>query len=114
MATVKVHLEPHKLDREYASPFTREVKCNDTIEFIAVGADFTITIPNKDDFLFLVGGASAGDNINETITDGTSKKWDVTGSSPAVLSKYYNVCWDVHKLYADRPGASPPRLVVIP
>ena len=114
MATVKVILEPHKLDREYAQPFTREVKLGDTITFSAVGDDFKINIPNADNFLLLVGGSSAGDPVVKTITSGNSESFEVTTTSPTIPYKYYNVCWIDQKIDADRPGNSPPRIIAIP
>jgi hypothetical protein len=109
-----VILQPRKLDKEFAQPFTLEVNINDIIEFSANGADFTVTIPNKDNFLLNEDGTDADDNLEDTITDGNSKKWKVNSQIDAFQHKYYNVCWNAKDIYADRPGNSPPRIIIAP
>jgi len=113
-ATLTVILEPHKLDREYAQPFTREVHIGDTLVFKAEGANFQIIIPNQDGFLTLVNGTSAGDPINKTINDTYTESFKVAASSSGALTKYYNVCWISTGQYADRVSESPPKIIIVP
>ena len=112
--TVRVSLETRKLDREYAQPFIREARYGDIIEFFAVDDTFTITIPNQDDFLVNEDGSDAGDNLSVTLNTGGTKKWKVADGPLPALYKYYDVCWDAQKSYADRPGASPPKIIIHP
>ena len=112
MNTVRVHLETRRLDREYAQPFIREVGYGDIIDFIAVDDTFTITIPNQDAFLTEANGEPAGDNLSVTLNSGASRQWKV-GDAPLLAQfKYYDVYWDAQKSYADRPGASPPKIII--
>ena len=112
MPTVEVNLETRKLDREYAQPFIREVNYGDTIKFKAVDADFTVTISNQDGFLTLVGGGPAGAQLSVTINSGSFQEWQVATGPLAVPYKYYDVCWDAREIYADRPDASPPKIII--
>jgi len=116
MATKIIYLEKSKYDREYAHPFNRTVEYNDTIKFIAVDDVFIVSISNKDNFLKNTDNSAADDNLEFTLDSaGTAgnptEEYKIT-SAADVPYKYYNVCWN--GIYADRPGNSPPRIIIAP
>jgi hypothetical protein len=112
MAAIKrIYLEKSKFDREYVHPFIREVDYGDTIEFVAVDAEFDVTIPNKDDFLTDTSGNDPGPLLQFTLDPaGTPTQQYKIASAVDVPYRYYSVCWN--GIYADRAGNSPPRIVI--
>jgi hypothetical protein len=114
MATVNIYLEPRKLDREYAHPFFREAKYGDIVEFKAIGDTFTISMSNLDNFISKVNGSPAGTQISETITAGNTVQVEISGGPLLALSKNYEVYCNSRLMYADRPGASPPKIIIVP
>jgi hypothetical protein len=112
-AIKKIYLEKSKFDREYIHPFIRDVRYDDTIEFEAVDAEFEVTISNKDKFLTNADGSHPGNNLVFTLIDtgGTKTKQYKIASAADVPYKYYNVSWN--GIYADRPGNSPPKIIII-
>jgi hypothetical protein len=118
MATAlkKVHLETRVRDMEYPQPFIREARYNDTIEFEAIDAEFTVTINNKDDFLTDINGNDPGELLQFTLDPVVTKtqQYKIAPGPFLVLHKYYHVCWDDQKMYSDKPGSSPPRIIVVP
>jgi len=114
MAAIKrIYLEKSKFDREYVHPFIREVDYGDTIEFVAVDGTFTIAIHNFDDFLKDTSGNDPGESLVVTLVhDGTSTQQYKIASTVDVPYKSYDVIWN--GIYADRPGNSPPRIIIAP
>jgi hypothetical protein len=116
MAIKIIYLEQSKYDREYVHPFNRTVEYNDTIKFIAVDDVFIVSISNKDNFLKNTDNSDADDNLVFTLdsegTQGPSTKEYKIAPAADVPYKYYNVCWN--GIYADRPGNSPPRIIIAP
>ena len=114
MAAIKrILLEKRKFDREYPQPFIREVKKGDTIEFEAVEDIFIVIISNKDDFLKTTTGGDPGESLEITLDpSGTFKQqYKITSETLDAPHKYYNVYLD--GIYADRPGNSPPKIIIV-
>jgi hypothetical protein len=115
-APVKVHLESRVLDREYAQPFIREVRYADIIEFKAVDAEFTVTIHNKDDFLTDTSGNDPGELLQFTLdpVNNPTQQYKIAPGPLLVLHKDYDVFWVGQNMNSDKPGSSPPRIIVVP
>ena len=113
METAKVYLETRKLDWEYAQPFIREAKYGDIVEFTAVDDTFTITMSNLDNFISKVNGSPAGTQISETVSAGATVQLEVSVGPLLALSKNYEVYCSSRLMYANRPGASPPKIIIV-
>ena len=114
MATVRVYLETRKLDREYAQPFVRDAEYGDIIEIGTdeANVDFIVTMSNSDYFITKQDGNPAGTKLNVTINSSNSVQWEVAGGPLLSLVKHYDVFCVPQQKYADRPGASPPKIIV--
>ena len=113
MGTKQVYLESRVLSKRYCHPYEREIKLGDIIEFIRVDADFDVAIVNHDNFLQKEDGSAELAIINVRFDENlTSKKWKVNSSATAP-TREYSVNEISSKFYADSPGSSPPKIIII-
>jgi len=113
MGTKQLYLESRVLDKKYAHPWVREVKKGDLLEFIKVDVDFDIIIPNQDGFLLKDNGNAEVSIIIETFNASMpTKTWKVNPATD-VPWREFTVCLSSEKLYADSPGNSPPKIIIV-
>jgi hypothetical protein len=114
MAIKQAYLESRVLNKRYVHPYEREARKGDIIEFILVDSGFDVSIPNHDNFLQKEDGSAEVSDIRVRFDENlTSKKWKVNSSATAP-SREYTVKDISSKVYADSPGSSPPKIVVVP
>ena len=106
----KIVLNSSVAYRKYVSPHNLDLSVGDSIEFEALKSDFEVLIHNKDRFF----------DTNEVtlayiIPAGKSEQTPAIKAGLAEgTEKYYSVYCVNNNDFADKPGSSPPRIVVIP
>ena len=104
---IEVELNGNNGYQMYASPHNAELQAGDTIKFIAKNSDFVILIDNRDGFF-----TTSQQFIHETIYAGSDLTFDTDPNLGNHRDKYYSAYCVNNDDYADKPGSSPPKIIV--
>ena len=109
MGIVDIQLSKNFAYRKYAFPHIVHVNPGDIIRFHAEVSEFVVLIDNRDGFF-----QSPSNKLEFIISANTYKPTKkIKLNLPKGTEKYYSAYCDMNNNYADAPGASPPKIVVM-